>query len=180
MSDEICMEHTWSLLKEEIAVAEFSFPEQGFLWAIIFFLPPAFTEIGCFPSILAQVFLANEVWFCRYAVYPMRFLPCLFTGKEGTVCCMRQAAACSFIINYLPEKENFPIWEHFIFFVDRRCWVMNGHENAGAMMAGQRCIHWYKIIRNHLSMQGTWPLPFQRSESHTAERAWQLLMALPK
>ena len=104
-------------------MAELSFPRAGISVSRNIFLTPAFTKLGCSPVILAQVFLASEVWLLQTCCLSHEVFTLLIHRQrkyhllyERT----RQAAACSFIINYLPEKENFSIWEHFIFFVDRR------------------------------------------------------------
>lgn len=82
------------------------------------FFTPTFIELGCSPVILAQIFLTNEVWLLQTCCLSHEVFTLLIHRPRSYHLLyepMRQAAACSFIINYLPDKETYPIWEFYIF-----------------------------------------------------------------
>lgn len=116
------MEHTGALLREEIAVAELGLPQAGMSVRHNIFLTPAFTKLHCSPVILEAFFLESEVWLLQMCKRHEIFTLLIHRQSKHHLLyeSKRQAAACSFLINYLPEKENFPIWEHFVCFVNRR------------------------------------------------------------
>lgn len=93
-------------------MAELSFPPAGISVSPNIFFTLTFTKLGCSPVILAQICLAREAWLlksCCLSHEVFTLLVCRQRKYHLLYECTRQAAAYSFIINYLPEKENFPI-----------------------------------------------------------------------